>query len=161
MKSTSLPNAMHQNSSVLADPRAAGHAVTVTTDSAPASEGKKTKQAGRSANGVRPRLRRGHSITGLILCCNLLLIVLTGLMVQHRDLLKLEDHYVSRRVLPSAYRPADGVEVRMDIVVTDLHSGRIFGRWGTVAVDLIAGAALLLALSGVVTYAITARGRKR
>jgi hypothetical protein len=110
---------------------------------------------------MRPALRKAHSITGLILCLNLMLIVLTGLMVQHRDLLKLENHYVSRSVLPSAYRPTDGTEVRMDIVVTDLHSGRIFGPWGIVLVDVIAGAALLLAISGVVTYAITARGRPR
>jgi hypothetical protein len=152
---------MHQTSSTITAPSASNHAMSVATEAPPAKEARKPRKARKSASSMRPGMRRAHSIMGLILCCNLLLIVLTGLMVQHRDLLGLEDHYVSRRLLPSEYRSTDGSEVRMDIVVTDLHSGRMFGPWGAVAVDVIAVAALLLALSGVVTYAITARGRMR
>lgn len=83
---------------------------------------------------------------------NLLLIVITGLLIQHREFLRLENRYVSRRFLPSGYRPDDGREVRSDIVVIDLHSGRILGAAGAVILDVVTVGWLVLLITGVGMY---------
>jgi hypothetical protein len=80
---------------------------------------------------------------------NLLLIVATGLLIQHRDVFGLENRYVTRRFLPSGYRPNDGPEIRSDIVITDLHSGRILGTTGVVILDAITLGWLVLLMTGV------------
>jgi uncharacterized iron-regulated membrane protein len=97
-------------------------------------------------------IRRLHTWIGILGGVNLLLIVSTGLLIQHRDLFGLETHYVSRRFLPSGYRPADGAEVRSDIVVTDLHSGRILGTTGAVILDTVTLCWLVLLMTGVRMY---------
>lgn len=60
---------------------------------------------------------------------------------------------MSRRLLPESYRTQDGPEgVRADIVVTDLHSGRLIGRTGVVILDALTFGWLVLLLSGIVMY---------
>jgi hypothetical protein len=80
------------------------------------------------------------------------LIVTTGLLIQHRDFFGLDNRYIGRRFLPSEYRPNDGPEVRSDIVVTDLHSGRILGTTGAVILDVVTVCWLILLLTGVSMY---------
>jgi uncharacterized iron-regulated membrane protein len=90
----------------------------------------------------------------------MLIILATGLLVQHRERFHLDERLVSRFWLPDSYRPQDGPEgVRADIVITDLHSGRIFGPTGVLVVDGLALGWLLLLLSGVVLYFVS-RWRK-
>jgi hypothetical protein len=91
---------------------------------------------------------------------NLLLIVTTGLLIQHRDFFKLENRYVSRRFLPSGYRAEDGPEVRSDIVVTDLHSCRILGTTGAVILDVVAVGWLVLLITGGLMYVQRAKGMR-
>lgn len=107
----------------------------------------------RSGNGGRPAqlLRRLHLWAGAILTLNFILLVITGLCVQHRDWLQLEGRTVSRTWLPSGYRPHDPeTEIRADIVLTDLHSGRLFGAWGPLMVDLAAAGFLFMIASGFI-----------
>jgi len=98
-------------------------------------------------------LRKIHATVGVVSTLNLLLLIATGLLIQNRETFGLEDKYVSHRFLPSSYRPRD-VEtgVRSDIVITDLHSGRILGQPGVWIVNGLAVAWLVLAVSGVVMY---------
>lgn len=88
-----------------------------------------------------------------------LVILVTGLMVEHRQLFSLEERTISRRWLPAGYRPQDPeTRIRGDIVVTDLHSGRVFGPKGPLLVDGAALAWLLMMLSG---YSIQIASRYR
>ena len=104
-------------------------------------------------------VRRTHALLGLISSLNLLLLIGTGLLLQHSSLFRLDEHTVSRRLLPSPYRPQDGdTGVRADIVVTDLHSGRLFGMAGTLVLDVITLAWLVMLATGLVMYSL-GRGR--
>jgi hypothetical protein len=99
-------------------------------------------------------LRRMHSVIGIVSTLNILLLISTGFMIQHREELNLENRNVERRFLPNSYRPMDGGQgVRGDIVVTDLHSGRLLGKRGTLLVDGLTVAWLVLVVSGVLMFA--------
>jgi hypothetical protein len=78
-----------------------------------------------------------------------MLIAATGVALNHRQLFRLEDRYVSRTWLPATYRAQDGAEVRADILVGDLHSGLIFGRLGSPIMDVVATVWFLSLLSGL------------
>ncbi len=104
-------------------------------------------------------IRRTHALLGVISALNLLLLIGTGLLLQHVALLGLDEHTVSRRLLPSSYRPQDGDSgTRADIVVTDLHSGRMFGTAGTLFLDVVTLAWLVMLTTGLVMYWLR-RGR--
>ena len=73
---------------------------------------------------IRRRLlrfvRKLHIWVGLSAALYFMLIAATGVMINHREGLLLEDRTISRRWLPSSYRPDDGKEgVRADIAVAD------------------------------------------
>jgi hypothetical protein len=100
-------------------------------------------------------LRRMHSLIGIVSTLNILLLITTGFMIQHREELKLENRSVARKFLPNSYRPMDGEDgVRGDIVVTDLHSGRLLGKRGTLILDSLTVAWLLLVITGVLMFAM-------
>ena len=100
-------------------------------------------------------VRRTHALLGVISACNLLLLIGTGLLLQHAALFRLDEHTVTRRLLPSAYRPQDGDSgVRADIVITDVHSGRIFGTAGALILDGITLAWLTMLVTGLVMYSL-------
>jgi uncharacterized iron-regulated membrane protein len=101
----------------------------------------------------RPWVRRVHATLGLISAINLCVLIGTGFLLQHRTLLRLDERMLTRKILPSEYRPQDGTEgVRADIVVADLHSGRLFGTAGALALDVITLAWLVMLLTGLVMY---------
>jgi uncharacterized iron-regulated membrane protein len=128
------------------------------SDSAAAASRKTRGEVRATTNGMRRWMRKAHAITGLVLALNLLLVVLTGAMIGHRELLRLEEHTVSRTWLPHDYRPQDVDEVRSDIVITDLHSGRLFGPRGPIVVDVLTLGAMLLIVSGAMMYLMRRRG---
>ena len=74
---------------------------------------------------VRRRLlriaRKLHIWVGLSAALYFMLIATTGVMINHREGLRLEERNISRTWLPAGYRAQDGSEVRADIVATDLH----------------------------------------
>lgn len=106
-----------------------------------------------SANGNKNWLRRLHAIVGIISSLNLMVLLISGLLIQHRDTFGLEEHVVSRTFLPSSYRPDDGPDgVRADIVATDLHSGRLFGTTGLLFLDVVTIFWAVLLLTGVCIF---------
>ena len=97
--------------------------------------------------------RRLHALVGIVSSVNLLVLIASGMLLQHASLFRLDEKTVSRAVLPKGYRPQDGeAGVRADIFVTDLHSGRLLGTAGTVALDVLTLGWLTLVLTGVVMY---------
>ncbi|PYS40468.1 MAG: hypothetical protein DMG14_10410 [Acidobacteria bacterium] len=106
-----------------------------------------------ATNGNKTWLRRLHAIIGIVSSVNLMVLLSSGLLMQHRETLGLEDRIVSRIFLPKSYRVDDGAEgVRADIVVTDVHSGRLFGPLGLVILDVITMFWAILLLSGVFIF---------
>lgn len=98
-------------------------------------------------------LRQLHSLIGILSSLNILPLITTGLLIQHREYFDLENKYVSRRFVPRSYRPNDGPGgVRSDIFVTDIHSGRIIGRMGALAVDMLTLARILMVISGAAIF---------
>ena len=92
---------------------------------------------------------RIHVVIGLVFALYFLMLAVTGVMIHHADSWGLTEKYISRRCLPSNYRPLDGDETRLDIVITDLHSGRIFGITGRWLPDLVAGFWTVSILTGI------------
>jgi uncharacterized iron-regulated membrane protein len=118
---------------------------------------------GRLLSSARGRnlLRKVHALIGVVGALNLLLLVATGFVLQHRELFRLEDRTVSRAFLLQSYRAQDGPDgVRADIVVTDLHSGRLFGRTGALVLDAVSLAWVALLASGLVMYTFGRRRRE-
>src|SRR5438876_222164 len=106
-----------------------------------------------ATNGNKIWLRRLHAIIGIVSSVNLMVLLSSGLLMQHRETLGLEDRIVSRIFLPKSYRIDDGAEgVRADIVVTDVHSGRLFGPLGLVVLDVITLLWTMLLLSGIFIF---------
>lgn len=113
-----------------------------------------------SANGSW--IQRFHFWLGILAGVYFLFLAVTGVVLNHRTELGLEERFVSHRYLPSAYRSADeGERTRMDIVVADLHSGQVFGKYGPWVND---GIALFLGLSTLTGFALAwrrARAQRR
>ena len=104
--------------------------------------------------------RRLHALLGVVSAFNLILLIGTGFLLQHRELLRLDERNVSRRVLPPSYRPEDpGRGIRADIVVTDLHSGRLFGTVGTLVLDALTLIWLVMLATGLAIYISGTRSR--
>lgn len=110
------------------------------------------------ARAVVPALPRGrsrwvrkiHLVIGLVCTLNFMMLLVSGFLIQHREAFRLEERMVGRSWLPSGYRPADpDSAVRADIVLTDLHSGRLFGRYGTLLVDAMTVAWFLMIATGI------------
>jgi len=108
--------------------------------------------------------RKVHITVGLVSALYFMLIAATGVAINHRQGWGLDRHYVSRSLLPSSYRVQDGSEVRTDIVVSDLHSGLIFGKVGAPIMDVVATVWFLSIISGISMLAlrrsIHRRGRR-
>src|SRR5712664_711257 len=101
----------------------------------------------------RPWVRRVHAVLGIVSALNLFVLITTGFLLQHSTLLKLDERSLTRKVLPSGYRPQDvGNGVRADIVVADLHSGRMFGVAGALFLDAVTLVWLVMLATGVVMY---------
>jgi hypothetical protein len=107
-------------------------------------------------------VRSLHAFLGVVSAFNLLLLICSGLLLQHAAMLHLDERTVSRTILPSGYRPQDaGYGVRADIVITDLHSGRLFGAVGALILDVITLAWLVMLATGLVMYTLRLRLKQR
>jgi len=100
----------------------------------------------------RDRLYRIHVVTGLAAAVWFLLMALTGILINHQESLGLLDAEVSDRYLPGYYRSdARSGTTRLNIIITDLHSGRILGSQGAWMSDLVAVLLIVSLLSGFVS----------
>ena len=107
-------------------------------------------------------VRRVHAFLGIVSALNLLLLISTGFLLQHAALLRLDEKTIPRDWIPSSYRPHDGsFGVRADIVVADLHSGRLFGTVGTLTLDVITLAWLIMLTTGLVMYVNKQKAKRR
>ncbi len=94
-----------------------------------------------------------HAVLGIISAFNLFVLITTGFLLQHSTLLKLDERSLTRKILPSGYRSQDvGSGVRADIVVADLHSGRMFGVAGALFLDAVTLVWLVMLATGLVMY---------
>ncbi len=120
------------------------------------------RQSGGRNKGTRKTWsRRLHALVGIVSSLNLLILIGSGMLLQHASLLRLDEKTVTRALLPKSYRPQDGeAGVRADIFVTDLHSGRLLGTTGTVVLDVVTISWLVLLLTGVVMYVGRQRGKQ-
>ena len=90
-----------------------------------------------------------HISVGVVFALYFLMLAVTGVMINHSTDWGFGEKYVSRRYLPANYRPLDGEETRLDIVITDLHSGRILGVTGRWLPDVAAAFWAVSILSGL------------
>lgn len=105
------------------------------------------QESKRRKNGTK--LQHFHFWLGVVAGLYFLILALTGVALNHRTGLGMEDRFIAHRYLPSSYRPLDeGGQTRMDIVLTDLHSGLLFGRYGPWINDGIALVLVASTLSG-------------
>ena len=99
-----------------------------------------------------------HVVTGLAAALWVLLLAVTGVMINHQESLGLLDAEISDKYLPDSYRADVRTgTTRLNIIVTDLHSGRIFGAQGTWVSDLIALFLFVSLTSGAFSYWIKRR----
>ena len=100
----------------------------------------------------RDRLYRVHLVTGLAAAAWFLLMALTGILINHQESFGLLDAEVSDRYLPGYYRSDIRTgTTRLNIIITDLHSGRILGSQGVWMSDLVAVLLIVSLLSGFVS----------
>jgi len=106
----------------------------------------------------RDWLYRTHVLTGLAAAVCFLLMALTGVLINHQESLGLLDVEISDRYLPGYYRAdARTGTTRLNILITDLHSGRILGSRGNLASDLIALLLIVSLASGVASHRLKKR----
>ena len=101
----------------------------------------------------RDRLFRIHVVTGLAAAAWFLLMALTGVLINHQESFGLLDAEISDSYLPGYYRSdARTGTTRLNIIITDLHSGRIFGSQGHWMSDLVALMLIVSLISGFVSH---------
>ena len=106
----------------------------------------------------RDRLYRIHVVMGLAAAVWFLLMAVSGVLINHQESLGLLDAEVSDRYLPDDYRAdARTGTTRLNILITDLHSGRIFGSWGTWMSDIVALLLVVSLLTGFVSHRLKKR----
>ncbi len=66
-----------------------------------------------SSTRRRPWSRRVHAVLGIISALNLFVLITTGFLLQHSTLLKLDERSLTRKILPSGYRPQDVGDARL------------------------------------------------
>jgi len=106
----------------------------------------------------RDRLYRIHVVTGLAAAAWFLLIALTGVLINHQESLGLLDAEISDRYLPGYYRAdARTGATRLNILITELHSGRIFGSRGHWVSDLVGLILIVSLLTGFASHQLKKR----
>ncbi len=106
----------------------------------------------------RYRFYRVHVYTGLIAAIWVLFIATTGVLINHQEYLGLFDIEISDRYLPDGYRPDFRTgTTRLNVIITDLHSGRILGDKGHWVSDGIALLLVISLFSGGLSYLIHQR----
>jgi uncharacterized iron-regulated membrane protein len=113
-------------------------------------QGNLTPQAGASFNRA---LRRAHLLSGLVAGVWLVVMAVTGVVINHQEALGLHNIEVSNQLLPGHYADEFHPESNpLGVVVSDLHSGRFFGPQGKLLGDAAALLLIISVLSGGLYY---------
>ena len=97
--------------------------------------------------------RAVHLITGILVALWLLAMSATGVLINHQESLGLTEMDVSNRHLPAHYTDEFHPETtRLNVVLTDLHSGRFFGARGKLISDAVALMVILSIGTGVYSF---------
>lgn len=101
----------------------------------------------------RERLYRVHTVSALVVAAWLFVLAITGVAINHQEALGLSEWQVNDSILPDYYR----AEYRTGstpalIILTDIHSGRIFGSFGYLLTDAIALLIILSVATGIASY---------
>ena len=106
----------------------------------------------------RDRLYRIHLVTGLAAAIWFLLVAVTGVLINHQESLGLLEAEISDRHLPGYYRAdARTGTTRLNILITDLHSGRILGSRGHWVSDIVAVFLIVSLLTGLASHQLKKR----
>jgi uncharacterized iron-regulated membrane protein len=102
---------------------------------------------------LRERLYRFHTWSALIAAAWLLLLAVTGVLINHQESLGLTEVEISDSYFPDYYHSDFRTgSIRANVVLTDLHSGRIFGAHGNLVGDLFAALILFSVATGLLSY---------
>ena len=103
---------------------------------------------------------KAHLATGLIGGLWLLSMAVTGVLINHQEELGLIDIAIPNSYLPSHYTDEFRPESNpLHVVLTDLHSGRFLGPWGSLTGDLIAAVLVIAVITGARSYWLRRRLR--
>ncbi|MFQ5694853.1 MAG: hypothetical protein ACE5HB_02595 [Terriglobia bacterium] len=122
----------------------------------------------RKTNGKALRLKAAarrwrniHLVTGLVVGVWLLLMTLTGVLVNHQVDWGLDEIEISNAYLPDHYTDEFHPDsTRLNVVLTDLHSGRFFGPGGRYLSDVIGLLVLISVGSGFYSYLLMRRANR-
>lgn len=111
-------------------------------------------------NGKADRLRKAalrwrtsHLVTGFVVGLWLVFMAISGVLVNHQTDWGLDEIEISNNYLPAGYADEfHPVSTRMNIIITDLHSGAFFGTAGRYIGDLAALLVLISVFSGFQAY---------
>ena len=118
-------------------------------------------QGNGNGNGIRAkklnaafrRWRGVHLITGFVVALWLVLMAITGVLINHQEDFGLIDLEVSNAYLPAHYNNEYHPDSNgLHVVIGDLHSGAFFGPIGRYIGDLIALLILISVGSGLYSY---------
>ena len=120
------------------------------------------------SDSMRRRCYRWHRRLGLCACIVIMVVAVTGVLLNHNASLGLHRVHIHHPWLLKLYDINDVQEedfgypevLTLDQVILDIHTGRFFGYLGRGLMDLTAIVMLLLAFSGVFLWR-SAKTRKR
>ena len=116
-----------------------------------AADGQRLRTASR-------RWRNVHIWTGVAVGVWFLVMAVTGVLVNHQTEWGLDEIQVSNRYLPAHYTDEFHPEsTSLNVVLTDLHSGRFFGERGRYLSDLIGLLVLISVASGYYSHRLRRR----
>ncbi len=123
-------------------------------------------QANSNGNGLRAkrryagfrRWRAVHLVTGFVVALWLLLMALTGVLLNHQEEFGLLEAEIDNGYLPAHYTDEFHPETnRLNVVVADLHSGRFFGSGGRYIGDVVSLLIVISIFSGIYSYFLRRR----
>ncbi|MFQ5776370.1 MAG: hypothetical protein ACE5IP_00010 [Terriglobia bacterium] len=99
------------------------------------------------------RWRMVHIVSGFLVGVWLLMMAITGVLINHQTAWSLDEVEIHNRYLPAHYSDEfHGTTTRLHVIVADLHSGRFFAANGRLISDL-AGLLLFISVcSGFYSY---------
>ncbi len=112
----------------------------------------------KKMNAAFRRWRAVHLVTGFVVALWLVLMAITGVLINHQEDFGLIDIEVANAYLPAHYTNEYHPESNgLHMVIGDLHSGAFFGPVGRYIGDLIALLILISVGSGIYSYWVKRR----